>query len=50
MFRSFFRKTFLVVLLASPAALAQTPVYNTAKPWTFWWWMGSAVNPADLTR
>lgn len=22
--------------------------YNTAKPWTFWWWMGSAVNDKDI--
>jgi hypothetical protein len=22
---------------------------NTARPWTYWWWMGSAVNEADLT-
>ena len=20
------------------------------KPWTFWWWMGNAVNKAELTR
>jgi len=24
-------------------------VTNEAKPWTRWWWQGSAVNPADLT-
>ncbi|WP_080239785.1 glycosyl hydrolase [Spirosoma rigui] len=23
---------------------------NTAKPWTFWWWMGSAVTEVELTR
>ena len=22
----------------------------TSRPWTRWWWMGSAVNDADLTR
>src|SRR5258707_474378 len=21
-----------------------------ARPWAYWWWMGSAVNEADLTR
>ena len=21
---------------------------NTAKPWAYWWWPGSAVNEADL--
>ncbi|MEO6286428.1 MAG: glycosyl hydrolase [Dyadobacter sp.] len=23
---------------------------STAKPWTFWWWMGSAVNKPDITK
>ncbi len=22
---------------------------STAKPWTYWWWMGSAVTKADIT-
>ncbi|MCF0071510.1 glycoside hydrolase [Dyadobacter sp. CY261] len=26
---------------------AQT--FSTTKPWTYWWWMGSAVNKADIT-
>ena len=25
-------------------------ITQTAKPWTRWWWHGSAVNQADLTR
>lgn len=33
--------------LAQPAWPAIT---RQAKPWTRWWWMGSAVNNADLTR
>lgn len=49
-YMDFLQKTLFVLLLAGPVAPAQTPVYNTAKPWTYWWWMGSAVNPADLTR
>lgn len=54
-----FRKIGVLFLLATGAALAQ-PIRNTAKPgaargnparpWTYWWWMGSAVNEADLTR
>ena len=24
--------------------------YQTAKPWTYWWWMGSAVNKADIKK
>ncbi|QDK81011.1 glycoside hydrolase [Spirosoma sp. KCTC 42546] len=23
---------------------------NTTRPWTYWWWMGSAVNEADITH
>lgn len=29
---------------------AQVPhaSYDTAKPWTYWWWLGSAAQPADI--
>lgn len=33
------------LILLQHTATAQ---YNTAKPWTFWWWMGSAVNEKDI--
>lgn len=23
--------------------------FNTAKPWTYWWWMGSTVTESDIT-
>jgi len=23
---------------------------SISRPWAYWWWMGSAVNPADLSR
>jgi len=26
------------------------PVTAEAKPWAYWWWMGSAVTPADVTE
>ena len=41
---------FLGALIAFPAkAQSVWPgVTNTAKPWTRWWWMGSAVNANDL--
>jgi hypothetical protein len=26
------------------------PITQQTKPWTRWWWMGSAVNNTDLTR
>jgi len=26
------------------------PITATCKPWAYWWWMGSAVDPANLRR
>ncbi|MBN1420120.1 MAG: VCBS repeat-containing protein, partial [Planctomycetes bacterium] len=31
-------------------ALAWPAVTRTCRPWTYWWWMGSAVTPEELTR
>jgi hypothetical protein len=31
------------------AGLSWPEITNETKPWTRWWWMGSAVNKADLT-
>lgn len=31
-------------------ALAWPPVTAETRPWTRWWWMGSAVNAEDLSR
>ena len=30
--------------------LAWPPVTSEAKPWAYWWWMGSAVGENDLSR
>jgi hypothetical protein len=32
-----------------PLTTRQTATGNTAKPWTYWWWMGDAVNEPDIT-
>lgn len=51
-----FLRWLLVLGLGLGAAAAQstadsrTARGNSARPWTYWWWMGSAVNEADLTR
>lgn len=56
-------KLFLCLLVAESSLLfAQTTppravrtqplsktVLNTAKPWTYWWWMGSTVTEKDIT-
>ncbi|MDB5240273.1 MAG: glycoside hydrolase [Spirosoma sp.] len=49
----------LVALACAPVGLATAqhslktfhakPI-NTARPWTYWWWMGSAVTEPELTR
>lgn len=36
--------------LAANAQPKWPAITQQAKPWTRWWWMGSAVNNADLTR
>lgn len=36
-------------LLFTGELLAQKAI-NTTKPWAYWWWMGSAVNEADLAK
>lgn len=46
---------FSLGLFLATSALAQQKVEwpeitQQNKPWTRWWWMGSAVNEADLTR
>ncbi|HEU5136148.1 MAG TPA: glycosyl hydrolase [Steroidobacteraceae bacterium] len=36
--------------VAQEAASAWPPITRSAKPWTRWWWPGSAVDRANLTR
>lgn len=48
------RWIFVVLLFIGPvtmqAQLKWPAVKNTMKPWTRWWWHGSAVNKTDLTH
>jgi len=40
-------------MLSAPAtggALAWPAHASPTRPWTCWWWMGSAVNKTNLTR
>lgn len=40
-----------LALLTTAAFAAQWPeATQTARPWAYWWWMGSAVDEANLTR
>jgi hypothetical protein len=41
-------KKHLLLLFLWPLML--TAQNNTAKPWAYWWWLGSAVNEADISK
>jgi hypothetical protein len=43
----YYRKAFFFLLLCPFFLNAQV---NTAKPWAYWWWLGSAVNEADISK
>ena len=47
-------KFFLILLLSFPILLTfsqsvNQPVIETVKPWTYWWWQGSAVTREGIT-
>ena len=37
-----------LILVSTTTLFAQEVTSNTAKPWAYWWWPGSAVNETDL--
>ena len=43
-----------VMAATSPGARGQEPAWpeitRECRPWTYWWWMGSAVGAAELER
>lgn len=39
----------LFVLIYLSAQVIYGQEISTAKPWTYWWWMGSAVTKSDIT-
>ncbi|HEV7330964.1 MAG TPA: glycosyl hydrolase [Flavisolibacter sp.] len=41
--------SFASIVFVSDAQLKWPAVNSTTKPWTRWWWEGSAVNKKDLT-
>ena len=38
----------IIIVLLCFSNLTGQQTYQTAKPWTYWWWMGSAVNRTDI--
>jgi hypothetical protein len=40
----------IFLLLFFQCILVNAQSVSTSKPWTFWWWMGSAVNKEDITK
>lgn len=49
MHKRIFAIVFSCFLFNAQAQLQWPSVTNTTKPWTRWWWEGSAVNKKDLT-
>lgn len=44
------RRIFLLFfLIVAQLANSNAQKLSTTKPWTYWWWMGSAVNKTDIT-
>ena len=43
------KNIFFLLLLFPLFTIAQKNI-NTAKPWAYWWWMGSAVDEKGITR
>jgi hypothetical protein len=37
-------------MLAADESLAWPAITSPTRPWTYWWWMGSAVDRTNLTR
>ena len=44
-----FRILFIAVLFVCSNLIGQH-AFQTAKPWTYWWWMGSAVDKENIHR
>lgn len=40
----------LAATVASPATNPWLEPNRETRPWTYWWWMGSAVDPPNITR
>ncbi len=45
-----FSKLFTAICLLLILPFFLSAQVNSAKPWAYWWWMGSAVNKADLKK
>jgi hypothetical protein len=43
-------RSILFICLSLLCTAVHSQTVSTAKPWTYWWWMGSAVNKEDITR
>src|SRR5687768_15071880 len=37
-------------LVSSQSQINWPSINPVTKPWTRWWWLGSAVNPKDITQ
>ena len=44
------RLTILIIILISFSAIKAQESFNTAKPWTYWFWMGNAVDKENISE
>ncbi|MCF0057707.1 glycosyl hydrolase [Dyadobacter sp. CY356] len=42
-------RLFILAVLIFISLSGSAQIISTAKPWTYWWWMGSAVTREDIT-
>ncbi|MEO5591752.1 MAG: hypothetical protein ABIR15_17815, partial [Chitinophagaceae bacterium] len=40
---------FFIGIISAQAQIQWPVITQTTKPWTRWWWQGSAVNKTDLS-
>ncbi len=40
----------IAICCVAISSFGQQKTYDTAKPWTFWWWMGNAVTKESITN
>ena len=48
--KSFTMRSFFIAFFVLLSLSGECQTISTAKPWTFWWWMGSAVTREDITK
>ena len=43
-------RSFLIIIFTFLSFISYSQDVSTTKPWTYWWWMGSAVTKEDIAK